>query len=69
MHREHHADRDARRNDEGRGTVPELVRMPEDFARFIGRASRFDDGLRAKRRDRAGQFTDAERAGANAVDN
>jgi hypothetical protein len=42
--------------------------MPEDFARFIGRARRFDDGLRTKGRDRADQFTDAKRVGAHAVD-
>ena len=42
--------------------------MPEDFAQFIGRASSFDDGVRAKRGDRAGKLKDAERSGANAVD-
>jgi hypothetical protein len=52
----------------GAGAVPELIRMSEDFAQFIGRTSRFDDGVRAERGDRAGQFKDAERAGAKPVD-
>jgi hypothetical protein len=56
VHREHNADRDARREDERRGAVPELIRMPEDFAQFIGRTSSFDDGVRAKRGDCAGKF-------------
>ncbi len=42
--------------------------MPENFAQFIGRTRSFDDGVRAKRGDRAGQFKDAERSRANAID-
>jgi len=37
--------------------------MPEN----IGRTRDFDEGLRAKRGDRAGKFKDAERPGAYAV--
>ena len=41
--------------------------MPEDFAQFIGRANSFDDSVRAKRGDGAGNLKDAERTGANAI--
>ena len=68
MHRQHDADREARRENQRCGAVPELKEMPEDFARLVRRTDGLDDGAPAKRGDRADEFKEAENTGADAVD-
>ena len=48
-----HANREAARENQRRRAVPELIDMPEDLTRLVGRAKGVDDGATAKRRDRA----------------
>ncbi len=68
VHRQHDADREARRENQRRGAVSELKDVPEDFARLVGRTRGFDDGATAERGDRADEFEQADRSGAGAID-
>jgi hypothetical protein len=69
MHRQYDPDRETCRENQGRGTVPKLKEMPEDFSRLIRRANGLDDGAPPERGDRTDEFKKAENAGTDTIHN
>src|SRR5687767_2832395 len=68
MHRQDNADREAGGENQRCGAVTELKYVRDDFAPFVWRADRLDDGTPAKRCKGADEFEHREDAGAGTVD-